>query len=74
MIILEHQKQASFQISMGNSITGIREIAALNWKESFEKLSYVEKILRQDPLHIYENMDFQSRDYYRHRLEKISKY
>lgn len=74
LINLEHQKQAAYQISIGNSITGIREIAAVNWKESFEKLSYVEKILRQDPLDLYENMDFQSRDYYRHRLEKLSRH
>lgn len=74
LINIEHHKQSSYQISIGNSITGIREIAAANWKENFEKLSYVEKVLRQDPSHIYENMDFKSRDYYRHRLEKLSKY
>jgi Cellobiose phosphorylase len=74
LVNLEHHKQSSYQISIGNSITGIREIAAVNWKENFEKLSYVEKVLRQDPSRIYENMDFKSRDYYRHRLEKLSKY
>lgn len=74
LINVEHHKQSSYQISIGNSITGIREVAAINWKENFEKLSYVEKVLRQDPAHIYENMDFRSRDYYRHRLERLSKY
>ncbi|WP_411679001.1 GH36-type glycosyl hydrolase domain-containing protein [Clostridium thailandense] len=74
MINIEHHKQISYQVSIGNSITGIREVVALNWKESFEKLSYVESILKEDPLHIYENMDFESRDYYRHKIEKLSKY
>jgi len=74
LINIEHHKQSSYQISIGNSITGIREIASANWKDNFEKLSYVEKVLRQDPSHIYENMDFKSRDYYRHRLERLSKY
>lgn len=74
MINIEHQTQMSYQASIGNSVTGIREVSALNWKENFEELSYVEDILRKDPLHIYENMDFESRDYYRHSVEKLAKY
>jgi hypothetical protein len=74
MIAEEHQKQAGFQISIGNCITSIREAGALNWKENFEKLSIVEKILKDEPAEIYKNMDFESRDYYRHRLEKLAKY
>lgn len=72
-INIEHAVQANFQISMGNCITSIREVAALNWRESFERLSYVEQILRKDPIRVYENMDFESRDNYRHKLEKLSK-
>ncbi|AKN32806.1 NdvB [Clostridium carboxidivorans P7] len=74
VVNVEHQKQSGYQISIGNSITGIREVGALNWKESFEKLSYVENILRKDPSKIYENMDFESRDYYRHSVEKLAKH
>ncbi|MBL4936179.1 cyclic beta 1-2 glucan synthetase [Clostridium sp. YIM B02515] len=73
MIADEHQKQTAFQISIGNSITSIRQMGALNWREAFEKLSYVERILRQDPEKIYEAMDFESRDYYRHKIEKLAK-
>ncbi|PJI07746.1 MULTISPECIES: GH36-type glycosyl hydrolase domain-containing protein [Clostridium] len=72
MIILEHQRQAKFQVSMGNSINAIREIEALNWKECFERLSSVESILRKDPSGIYNHMDFLSKDYYRHNIERIS--
>ncbi len=71
MIKIEHQLQAGFQLSIGNSITGIREVSSINWKQCFEKLSYVEKILRKDPSGIYNNMDFKSRDYYRHCIEKL---
>ncbi|MFL0268601.1 GH36-type glycosyl hydrolase domain-containing protein [Candidatus Clostridium radicumherbarum] len=74
IINTEHQKQAHFQISMGNSITSIREVVALNWWEIFERLSFVEKELRKDPLGTYEDMDFESRDNYRHRVEKIAKH
>lgn len=69
----EHIKQASQQFSMGNSIDSIREVESLNWRELFEKLSFVEKYLREDPLNIYSKMDFKSRDYYRHNIEKLSK-
>jgi cellobiose phosphorylase len=74
MISIEHQRQISYQISMGNCITSIREVGAINWKESFEELSYVERVLRKDPAKVYENMDFESRDYYRHGIEKLAKY
>jgi cyclic beta-1,2-glucan synthetase len=73
MINMEHQKEAYFQISIGNSITSIRVVEALNWKEFYERISYVENILKVDPAGVYEKMDFESRDYYRHRLEKISR-
>ncbi|KOA20799.1 N,N'-diacetylchitobiose phosphorylase [Clostridium homopropionicum DSM 5847] len=73
MITLEHQLQAGYQCSLGNSISSIREVEALNWRESFERLSYVENVLRKDPANIYSEMDFESRDYYRHRLEKLAK-
>ncbi|OPJ63563.1 N,N'-diacetylchitobiose phosphorylase [Clostridium oryzae] len=73
IISVEHHKEASYQFSLGNSITSIRNITALNWKDVFEKLSYVEQILREDPAEVYSNMDFESRDFYRHKLEKIAK-
>lgn len=73
MVIIEHQKQAKFQVSMRNCISGIREVEALNWKECFEKLSITHEILKKDPADIYINMDYASRDYYRHRVEVISK-
>lgn len=73
MINLEHHKQANYQFSIGNCINSIREVEAINWRESFEKVSVVENILKKDPANIYDKMDFESRDYYRHRIEKIAK-
>ena len=74
IISLEHQIEASFQISMGNSINSIRAIEGLNWRTYFEKLSSVESVLREDPSCVYREMDFKSRDKYRHEIEKISKH
>ncbi len=73
IISLEHQIEANFQISMGNSINSIRVIEGLNWRNYFEKLSSVEIILRDDPSCTYGEMDFESRDKYRHIIEKMSK-
>jgi cellobiose phosphorylase len=73
MINIEHQKQAGFQLSIGNSINSIREIAGMNWRDNFERLSYVENALKHDPADIYSKMDFESRDYYRHKVEKLAK-
>ncbi len=70
---LEHKEQASRQVSMGNSITSLRFISTLDWKIVFESLSQVEQILRQDPSDVYHNMDFLSRDSYRHEVEKLAK-
>ncbi len=74
LIAIEHQTQAAFQLSIGNCITSIRNVEALDWREAFERLSYVEQILREDPSDIYKDMDFESRDYYRHKIEKLSNY
>ncbi|MDK2829808.1 MAG: cyclic beta,2-glucan synthetase, partial [Clostridium butyricum] len=61
------------QISIGTSITSLRLVSALDWSGIFECLSQVEQILRQDPAGIYPRMDFASRDYYRHEIERISR-
>lgn len=74
VITLEHKIQANLKLLMGSCINSIREVEALTWRECFEKLSYVEQVLREDPAKIYEKMDFASRDYYRHNIQKIAGY
>lgn len=69
----EHQLQASMQVAIGNSITGLHFLSDLDWSEIFESLSKVEQILRQDPDGTYPKMDFESRDYYRHEVEKLAR-
>nr|WP_284680395.1 glucoamylase family protein [Aceticella autotrophica] len=70
---LDHNILAARQVSIGNSITSLKYVSTLDWREIFEKLSAVEQILRQDPDGTYPSMDFKSRDYYRHEIEKIAK-
>ena len=65
--------EGSLEEIMGTSIMSLREIDCINWRRFFQNTSIVEKILMQDPINIYEKMDFKSKDYYRHKIEKISK-
>lgn len=73
MINIDHQKQNNYQITIENSFNSIRVISSLDWSKNFEKFSYVEQVLARDPAGVYKNMDFESRDYYRHQIEKMSK-
>lgn len=72
LIKLEHQKQAARQVAIGNCINSLRMIITIDWNEIFESLSLVEEILRRDPAGYYSQMDFESRDHYRHVIEKTA--
>jgi cyclic beta-1,2-glucan synthetase len=67
----EKNRQTKDQISVENAFTSLRELARLDWKECFEKLSRVEQTLRQDPAGIYPRMDFATRDRYRRAIEDL---
>ncbi|MDF3068314.1 MAG: cyclic beta 1-2 glucan synthetase [Polyangiaceae bacterium] len=69
----EHLRQAADQVSVGNSITSMRAIAALDWTNFFELTSGVEEVLRQDPCAAYANMDQPSRDRCRHAVEQLAR-
>lgn len=73
IIQIEHQEQAKYQVSIGNSITGLRFVSTLEWNEIFEELSPVEQVLKEDPSNVYASMDFTSRDFYRHEIEVMAK-
>ncbi|WP_052447256.1 GH36-type glycosyl hydrolase domain-containing protein [Clostridium polynesiense] len=65
----QHSVERSLERKLGNSITALRNIDSIDWKKFFEEVSEVEKILSQDPSSVYKEMDFETRDYYRHCLE-----
>lgn len=68
----EHQEQAARKISIGNSITSLNTVSSLDWNDIFEFINVVEGTLRSDPIGAYPHMDFESRDYYRIQIEKLS--
>ncbi len=68
----ENQKLATHQVSVSNSIGSLRLVGGLDWRDFVESNSYVEQILRRDAC--YANMDFSTRDQYRHVVERIAKH
>jgi cyclic beta-1,2-glucan synthetase len=69
----EQQRLAANQVSIGNLITSMRLVSALDWSQFFERVSPVERILRGDPAGVYAAMDFATRDEYRHAVEHLAK-
>jgi cellobiose phosphorylase len=74
LVHLESQNQAADQVSVSHSIASLRLLSAMDWKEFVESLSLVEKVLRSDPANVYGEMDFSTRDCYRHSVEFIARH
>jgi cyclic beta-1,2-glucan synthetase len=74
LVHLESQNQAADQVSVSHSIASLRFLSAMDWKEFVETLSLVEETLRSDPAGIYREMDFSTRDRYRHSIELLARY
>ncbi|WP_254446308.1 GH36-type glycosyl hydrolase domain-containing protein [Pantoea sp. CCBC3-3-1] len=74
--VIEHfNRQLSIsQLSVSNSISGLRQLGETDWPEMIESLSLVEQTLRQDPAGIYSLMQFESRDHYRHVVETLARH
>ncbi|MDD5091124.1 MAG: cyclic beta 1-2 glucan synthetase, partial [Candidatus Wallbacteria bacterium] len=69
LVKIENQNQAADRVSVSHSIAGLRALSAMDWKKFVESLSLVNKILGSDPAGVYHEMDFQTRDRYRHSVE-----
>jgi cyclic beta-1,2-glucan synthetase len=59
--------------TVANCITSLRMLATQAWQDFFESVSRVEQILRDDPVHVYANMDQETRDRYRKVIEKLAR-
>ena len=69
----EQNRQTREQLACGNAFTSLRQLALLDWREIFEKLSRVEQILRRDPAGVYAQMDFVTRDRCRRAIEELAR-
>lgn len=69
----ENKHQAANQVTVSNCINGLRLLGEVNWRDFVEAMSVVEQTLRLDPTDTYSNMDFATRDRYRHVVERLSR-
>jgi cyclic beta-1,2-glucan synthetase len=67
----EHQQQAAMSVTVRNIITSMRFTSAFDWADFFERVSLVDDILHREPR--YTEMDFVTRDTYRHAIEDLSR-
>ena len=67
----EHQDQTASTVTVRNVIISMRLMSAFDWHEFFESISIVDEVLRNGS--IYAEMDFSTRDYYRHAIEELSR-
>jgi cyclic beta-1,2-glucan synthetase len=74
LVQLDSQNQAADQVSVSHSITSLRFLSAMDWKEFVESLSLVETTLLVDPADVYSLMDFATRDRYRHSVEFLARH
>ena len=68
----EHFDIALRKVSIGNCITSIKKIQRINFLQIFEKINGVEEILRNDPAHVYDKMDYKTKENYRNIIKQIS--
>jgi cyclic beta-1,2-glucan synthetase len=73
VLVREHRRQAANQVSVGNCVTSLRLLNAIEWADFFENASPVEAVLRAEPTGVYVKQDFATRDRYRQAVEQIAK-
>lgn len=73
VISREHFDIALKTLSMKNCIMSLKTIERINNVNIFERVSAVEKILKEDPADVYTKMDYSTKEYYRNVVLEISK-
>ncbi|MGZ6378535.1 MAG: glycosyl transferase, partial [Candidatus Limnocylindrales bacterium] len=71
MVRLEHQRQATMNVTVRNVITSMRLISWFDWAQFVESVSLVDEVLRTRSS--FGEMDFPTRDRYRHVIEELAR-
>jgi cyclic beta-1,2-glucan synthetase len=71
MVRLEHQRQATMNVTVRNVITSMRLISWFDWAQFVESVSLVDDVLRARSS--FGKMDFATRDRYRHAVEELAR-
>jgi len=70
----DDQNLEEYKSSIENLVISLKFLSGIKWEEIFEDLSIVDKILAEDPAKIYTEMEFESRDYYRKKVESLARF
>ena len=68
---LEHQRQATMNVTVRNVITSMRLVSWFDWAQFVESVSLVDDVLRKRGP--FAEMDFATRDRYRHAVERLAR-
>ena len=71
VVSTEHRYQGAMHLSVRNVITSMRVMSATDWSDFFESTSLVEAALREGTN--VAQMDFPTRDRYRHAVEELAR-
>ncbi|WP_376691162.1 GH36-type glycosyl hydrolase domain-containing protein [Wenzhouxiangella sp. EGI_FJ10409] len=72
--VREGQEEESGLVErIASGVISLRTLSGHDWRESFERLSAVERLLRDEPAGAYADMDFESRDRYRRVVEELAR-
>jgi len=71
MVRLEHQRQATLNVTVRNVITSMRLISWFDWAQFVESVSLVDEVLRSRSS--FGDMDFATRDRCRHAVEELAR-
>uniref|UniRef100_Q01R72 Glycosyltransferase 36 n=1 Tax=Solibacter usitatus (strain Ellin6076) TaxID=234267 RepID=Q01R72_SOLUE len=72
LVILQHLETTGYQ-SWAALVTSLRQVGETAWKDLFESVSLVDRVLSTDPANAYLRMDFESRDLYRSVIARLAK-
>lgn len=71
VMMAEHNRLSSGNVTMGNIIKSLREIDDTEWSVWFEEVCLVDQVFREQS--DYQVLDFGSRNSYRNRVEKLAR-
>jgi cyclic beta-1,2-glucan synthetase len=71
LVRAEHQRQGAANVTVRNVITSLRVMGTFDWREFFESVSLVDRVLREESA--FGAMDFNTRDRYRHAIEDLAR-
>ena len=66
------QGESAKSFDVGPLITSLKFIGEVDWRDTLEQLSVVHRTLLLDPSGVYPRMEFESREAYRKRVQKIA--